>query len=338
MQEVGNGHSPLLHHPSDALTRYDKGGLLTSVLSPSDTLQLPFPNRTSWKKKCHGSWKLLGSCLAARESVQACRLLLTWAAEISHSSSFGFQNLAHSADFIFPEGFFEPDSFHLHSIATAELKHRKGLSRKQLFLLINVHCVRIGMRLLCLLCLERQRERCVLCSPLLVAFSSTGKGTRFPFLQMPLNVSVFFWARLNLQPDLHIVFCWAIITALASASWQLLGRGEQWSGHSQSQLLCRGFMHGTNWRQLAAFHPRREKTPRAMQPFLYFLAILQFPCQFSIVSTLLLNVSECLCTLLSHCTVAVLKIEHAFRCARHPGLPFCFKSVTKPLGPSNHIH
>jgi len=143
------------------------------------------------KKKCHSSCKLLGSRLAAWESVQACRLLLTWAAEISHSSSFGFQNLTHSADFIFPAGFFEPDSFHLHSIATAELKHRKGLSRQQLFLLINVHCVRIGMRLLCSLCPERRRMQCVLCSPLLAAFSCAGKGTRFPFLQMPLNVSVF---------------------------------------------------------------------------------------------------------------------------------------------------
>lgn len=143
------------------------------------------------KKKCHSSCKLLGSRLAAWESVQACRLLLTWAAEISHSSSFGFQNLTHSADFIFPAGFFEPDSFHLHSIATAELKHRKGLSRQQLFLLINVHCVRIGMRLLCSLCPERRRMQCVLCSPLLAAFSCAGKGTQFPFLQMPLNVSVF---------------------------------------------------------------------------------------------------------------------------------------------------
>lgn len=113
----------------------------------------------------------------------------------------------------------------------------------------------------------------------------------------------FFWARLNLQPDLHIVICWPIFTAQASASWQLLGRGERWSGHRQSQLLCRGFMRGTNWRQLAAFHPRREKTPWAVQPFLWFLAILQFPCQFSAVITLLLNVSECLCTLLSHYTV-----------------------------------
>lgn len=151
-----------------------------------------FPKQNKLKKKCHSSCKLLGSRLAAWESVQACRLLLTWAAEISHSSSFGFQNLTHSADFIFPAGFFEPDSFHLHSIATAELKHRKGLSRQQLFLLINVHCVRIGMRLLCSLCPERRRMQCVLCSPLLAAFSCAGKGTRFPFLQMPLNVSVFF--------------------------------------------------------------------------------------------------------------------------------------------------
>lgn len=150
-----------------------------------------FPKQNKLKKKCHSSCKLLGSRLAAWESVQACRLLLTWAAEISHSSSFGFQNLTHSADFIFPAGFFEPDSFHLHSIATAELKHRKGLSRQQLFLLINVHCVRIGMRLLCSLCPERRRMQCVLCSPLLAAFSCAGKGTRFPFLQMPLNVSVF---------------------------------------------------------------------------------------------------------------------------------------------------
>jgi len=60
MQEVGNGHSPMLHHPSNALTQYDKGGLLTSGLSPSVTLQLPFPNRTSLKKNA----TVAANCLA----------------------------------------------------------------------------------------------------------------------------------------------------------------------------------------------------------------------------------------------------------------------------------
>jgi len=73
------------------------------LLIPSDAVGLSFPNRTSLKK-IGVAGKHLAHAWLGEKVVQACCLLLTWEADISNSSSFGFQNLAHRADFLFRQG------------------------------------------------------------------------------------------------------------------------------------------------------------------------------------------------------------------------------------------